>query len=124
MKKILVLESEKEIAEAIALILEAEFNCKVIRVYRPPEAIAMIEQFHPDLLTTCLSFPDIDGIEFISHIRKRWSKEELPIIIISMFDSHEVLNRKSDLMHLVNGYFTKPFKPDKLINAIERIFCK
>lgn len=125
MKKILVFNAEKEIAEGIALVLEAEFNCKAIRVYQKDEAFKIITQFKPDLVIGCMTTMIGGGIEWVRRLRQQCPKSQLPIILIGNPDEEEISpEEREDLKQLVDYMLDCPFRPNALISAVETSFYK
>lgn len=50
---------------------------------RPEEAIPQILQKKPDLVITDLNMPNISGLELTREIRKKFSRQEMPILMIT-----------------------------------------
>ena len=68
------------------------------------EALAKFEQFHPDLVITDLSMPNMDGVELTRALRQLG---DVPIIVLSVReqDASKVLALDSG----ADDYITKPF---------------
>ncbi len=78
------------------------------------EIIENLKKF--DFCLLDMQMPRLDGRALTASIRKHYSKEELPIIVLSsMGDS--VLNEQDKLW---NSYLTKPVKPTKLLEVIQQ----
>lgn len=69
----------------------------------------------PDVIITDLEMPNVDGIELISWIRNNTDTHNLPIIVVS---SHMNLEKLFS-SHNIQGFLSKPFKDDDLINQID-----
>lgn len=67
-----------------------------------------------------MQMPETDGIEIAEAIRNKWSKTELPLVLLSSI--HEVENKKHK--NLFNLYLKKPVKQSQLIINLERLFQK
>ena len=125
MKKILVFNAKKEVAEGIALVLEAEFNCKAIRVYQRDEAFKIITQFKPDLVIGCMTTMICGDIDWVRRLRQKCPKSQLPIILIGNPDEEEISQEEQgDLKQLVDYVLDCPFRPNALISAVETSFYK
>lgn len=125
MKKILVFNAEKEIAEGIALVLEAEFNCKALRTYNKDDAFKIITQFKPDLVIGCMTNMIGGDIDWVRRVRQQCSKEQLPIILIANQAENELTpQEQEELEKLVDYRLDCPFKPNALLSAVETSFYK
>jgi CheY-like chemotaxis protein len=82
MKRILVVDDE----EAIRLLYReelAEAGYQVDLAADGIEALRMVEQSRPDLMTIDLRMPGMDGIELLAKVRAK--HRDLPIIICSAY---------------------------------------
>ena len=86
-QKIMVVDSDKSIAQMIALYLGKE-NFETRIVYDGNEALKEFETFSPDLITLALFLTGVDGYQVCTRIR---SISRVPIIIIST--KNEVFNK-------------------------------
>lgn len=63
-EKILVIEDEKKIGDAIVYALKKEgYNVHV--VYRGDEALRVLNDFHPDAIILDVMLPGMDGYEIL-----------------------------------------------------------
>ena len=115
MKKILVVEDEKNIRDTLKDILSLN-GYKVFTAQNGKEGIEMATEELPDLIVSDVMMPEMNGYELIENIRKMEKFASIPFIF---------LTAKSDIDSLRNGmmlgaddYIVKPFKAKELINAI------
>lgn len=121
MQKILVVEDEKEIAEAIKIYLEEE-GYEVIICLNSEKAISLFKQNEFQLVLLDIMMPKVDGITLARQIRKTSS---VPIIFISA--KSESTDKITGLNAGADDYITKPFEPLELIARIKaniRRYCK
>jgi DNA-binding NarL/FixJ family response regulator len=78
------------------------------------ELIQKMEVNRPDVLLMEISMPDVDGINIISLLRKKY--EQLKIIIISVVDEQEVINKIMEMG--ANAYLSKNALPEEIYLAI------
>lgn len=80
------------------------------------EAVAACDEWAPDLVLMDLRMPEMDGREAIHRIRTRYSKDQLPIIVVtaSAFESE----REQVLAGEANDYVRKPFKANEILCKI------
>ncbi len=87
----------------------------------PGEILKKIDRLNEfDFGIMDMQMPETDGIEITEAIRNKWSKTELPIVLLSSI--HEVENEKHK--NLFNLYLKKPVKQSQLIINLERLFQK
>lgn len=121
MQRILVVEDEKEIAEAIKIYLEEE-GYEVIICLNSEKAISLFKQNEFQLVLLDIMMPKVDGITLARQIRKTSS---VPIIFISA--KSESTDKITGLNAGADDYITKPFEPLELIARVKaniRRYCK
>ncbi|MEW6515914.1 MAG: hypothetical protein AB1439_03265 [candidate division FCPU426 bacterium] len=121
MKKILVFDQNQEVADGLAMVLESEFKCKAMRVHEREDALRLIEQFRPELLVAaCASAKSEIELDWLRQIRRRWSKQELPIILIGTQICKPFMeNIPQDLPEMIDTLLPRPFRPNELLSAVE-----
>jgi len=83
----------------------------------PAKAIARLRSERPDIILTDLNMPDISGIELTKEVRKRYSKEQLPIVMVTT--QHEDRDNRAAYDAGINGILRKPFSEAQIKNVIE-----
>jgi two-component system alkaline phosphatase synthesis response regulator PhoP len=118
MKKILVVEDEKNIRELIEFNLEnAGFS--VVKAVDGREALDKLNN-EIDLIVLDLMLPEIDGMEVCRHIRQDDKLRKIPIIMLTA--KGEEVERILGLEMGADDYMTKPFSPRELIARVKAIF--
>ena len=112
MKKILLVEDNKEIHELIKNVLEKE-RYIVINAYSGTEALIILEKEKIDLILLDLMLPGINGEEIIKKIKN------IPIIVISAKISKE--DKINSLLIGANDYITKPFSLMALVSKVNAL---
>ena len=110
MKKILIVEDDKDIHSLIKSILKKE-NYEVISAYSGTEALLLIEHNNIDLILLDLMLPGINGEEIVEKVKN------IPIIVISAKMSSE--DKVNLLIGGANDYITKPFDTNELLARIK-----
>lgn len=118
-KKILVIDDEKHIAEAIKLNLKMLGHEVVVGV-NGLEGLNWWKEFSPDLVIVDLMMPEIDGIGVITEIRKRDLK--IPILVISAKD--QVKEKIRCLSLGVDDYLSKPFDLVEFLLRVDRLLTR
>ncbi len=112
MKKILIIEDDKDINQMLSKLLKIN-NYDVLNAYSGTEGV-LIHNKDIDLILLDLMLPGKSGEEIISELQE---KKVVPIIVISSI--HEV-DKKLDMFNLgADDYITKPFNNDELLARIK-----
>ena len=105
---ILVVDDDREIVGAIAILLEKE-GYRVIRAYNGMEALDRVMDPAVQLLLIDVMMPRLDGLSAVMRIRDR---RNLPIIVLSA--RSEETDKILGLSVGADDYVTKPFRPQIL----------
>jgi DNA-binding response OmpR family regulator len=118
-KKILVIDDEKHIAEAIKLNLKI-LGHEVAVGINGLEGLNWWKKFNPDLVIVDLMMPEIDGIGVITEIRK--SDPQIPILVISA--KNQAQSKIRCLSLGVDDYLSKPFNLDEFLLRVDRLLTR
>ena len=116
MKKILVIEDEKNIQNIIKEFLESA-KYEVNTADDGLEGINLIQNNNYDLVLLDIMMPKIDGFVVCEMIRKN---SNVPIIILTALTDEESQLKGFD--KLADDYITKPFSMPVVLKHIEAIF--
>ena len=118
-KKILIIDDEKHIAEAIKLNLRMQGH-DVLHAINGLEGLRFYSEYEPQLVIVDLMMPEIDGFGVITEIRKRDAK--IPILVIS---AKEQVKEKIKCLSLgVDDYLSKPFDLDEFLLRVDRLLTR
>jgi CheY-like chemotaxis protein len=92
-------------------------GCEPVLFEFPAEAIQRLQKEKPDLIFTDLNMPEISGVELTKAARAIYSKEELPIIMVTT--QNECQDNEAALKAGVNAILNKPFNEKMLRAAME-----
>ena len=116
MKKILVLDDEKAVAELIKLLLERN-GFEVTLAYDGIEGLGIISKVKPDLILLDVLMPRMDGFQFYKKIKEDKNTSGTPVLVMTargaMRDSFEGLG--------VESFLVKPFEPEELLAQVKKI---
>jgi HEAT repeat protein/ActR/RegA family two-component response regulator len=100
---------------------------KPVTFNRPEDAIPQIIQKKPDLVITDLNMPNISGLELTREIRKKYTRQDIPILMIttqSDFVEEDNTDIKIDDTVLtksgINKILHKPFTDEDFHKAVEK----
>lgn len=114
MKKILLVDDEKDIVEFLKYNLEQE-NFEVLVGYNGEEALEKISQ-KPDLVILDIMMPKMDGFEVCRRLRATPGFENVPVIFLTA-KSGEIDEIKG-LELGASDYIQKPISPKKLVARV------
>ncbi len=92
---------------------------------KPENAIPEIIQKKPDLIITDLNMPNISGLELTREIRKKYTRQEIPILMITT--QSDFVEEKGKDRHVndtiltksgINKVLHKPFTDEQFHNAV------
>lgn len=113
MNKILVVDDDREIVDAIEIYLNNE-GFEVLKAYDGMEALEIIADTDIDLIIIDIMMPRLDGIRATMKIRE---DKNIPIIILSA--KSEASDKVMGLNVGADDYVTKPFNPLELIARVK-----
>jgi CheY-like chemotaxis protein len=96
-----------------------EMKCRVVTAVNGEDALAVALLADPHLILMDIAMPVLDGIEATRLIRKQEKLKDVPIVILSAFDTDSFRQKAIDAG--VNGYFTKPVDFERLRGFIEKL---
>jgi DNA-binding response OmpR family regulator len=127
-KKILAVDDDPDILEALTMILESQ-GYQVVTATDGVEGLANLKAEMPDLMILDLLMPKMDGFAVCKELQDpRWAKyRKIPILILTSV-REEASRRRYELetgLELdVDDYVEKPFSPDILLERVERLVKK
>ena len=115
-KKILIVEDEKNIAQAHSIILK---DYKLFFAVDGEEALSMAEEHKPDLVVLDLMLPERNGYDVCFHLRQHPLLKSTKIVMVTA----KTLSTDEEKGVLVGAdhYIKKPFEPDDLRDAVSRL---
>ncbi len=126
--KILVVDDDPDILEAVTMILESQ-GYEVVTARDGIEGLAMLKAEHPDLMILDLMMPKMDGFAVCKELQDpRWSKhKDIPILILTSVREDASRRRyelETGLELDVDDYLEKPMAPDVLLKRVSTLIEK
>lgn len=116
MKKILLIEDNKEMRENTAEILELA-NYEVITAPNGKAGVEKAANEIPDLIICDIMMPDLDGYGVLYLLGKNQATAGIPFIFLTA--KAEKADLRNGMSMGADDYLTKPFEEMELLNAIE-----
>lgn len=118
MKRILIVEDDRDIVELVRYNLEQE-GFQVSAVGDGSSGLAQIRKSPPDLLILDLMLPKFSGLEVCKAVRREPALNRLPILMLTA--RGEESDRVVGLELGADDYVTKPFSPRELMARIKAL---
>ena len=123
--KILVVDDDPDILDAVTLILESQ-GYEVVTARDGIEGLANLKAEQPDLMVLDLMMPRMDGFAVCKELQDpRWSKyREIPILILTSVREEASRRRyelETGLALDVDDYVEKPMSPDVLLKRVSTL---
>ena len=118
MKRILVIEDDKDIVELVKYNLEKD-GFQVTTTGDGASGLIQIRKAPPDLLVLDLMLPKLSGLEICKEARKDPALNRLPILILTA--KGEEADRVVGLELGADDYVTKPFSPRELAARVKAL---
>jgi len=124
-KKILVVDDDTDVLEALTMILERR-GYQVVTAQDGIEGLAYLRAEKPDLMILDLMMPKMDGFGVLKELREpRWSEFKNVPILVQTAVREEASRRRYELetgVELgVEDYIEIPVSPDILLQRIEKL---
>ncbi|MBM2825032.1 MAG: DNA-binding response regulator [Dehalococcoidales bacterium] len=115
--RVLLIEDDHEIIEAITLVFQIRWpEAKVISTRLGRKGIELVESEAPDIVILDLGLPDINGFEVLRQVRLF---SRVPIIILTVrADEADVVK---GLEWGADDYITKPFRQLELLSRVKAL---
>lgn len=114
--KVLIVDDIPENIQTLGEMIK-DFDLDVKIAEGGQEAIDIIDSCTPDIILLDLMMPRVNGWDVIDHVRKKYSKNEMVIIVVSLLNNKDNIDECYELG--VNDYITKPVIKARLTSAIE-----
>ena len=114
--KVLIVDDIPENIQNLGEMIK-DFDLDVKIAEGGEEAIEIIDSFTPDIILLDLMMPHVNGWDVIDYVRKKYSKNEMVIIVVSLLNNKDNIDECYELG--VNDYINKPVIKARLTSSIE-----
>lgn len=114
--KVLIVDDIPENIQTLGEMIK-DFDLDVKIAEGGQEAIDIIDSYTPDIILLDLMMPHVNGWDVIEHVREKYSKNEMVIIVVSLLNNKDNIDECYELG--VNDYITKPVIKARLTSSIE-----
>ena len=118
-KKILAVDDSKTMRDMVAFTLK-NAGFEVVQAHDGEDAVRMLDiHGEVDLVITDLNMPNMDGFALVDHLRGSMKHKNVPILMLTTESDAEKKQRGRS--GGATGWIVKPFNPDKLIEAVNKV---
>ena len=127
-EKILVVDDDPDILDALTMILESQ-DYQVVTAMDGIEGLATLKAERPDLMIVDLLMPKMDGFAVLKELQDgRWSNyRQIPIMVLTSV-REEASRRRYELETAtelnIDEYVEKPISPDILLERLGKLLKK
>jgi len=114
-KKILIVEDNKDVRDGISQYLKIE-KYIVLPAGDGVDALKILETFTPDIIVSDINMPRMDGIELYKNVRQNKQWVTIPFLFLTADNSPQSIRLGRELG--VEDYLTKPIRPKDLVKTI------
>jgi two-component system, LytTR family, response regulator len=113
--RVLVIDDEPPARKKLTMLLRKEPDIEIVgEASNGIEAVAAIEESHPDVIFLDIQMPGMNGFEVLEAV----DRERMPLVVfVTAFDQHAV---KAFEVHAVD-YLLKPFDQARLQSCLARL---
>jgi len=118
-KKILIVEDEKELMLGLATLLKSQ-GYLIIAANDSLFGISLAHKEKPDLIILDLGLPAGGGFYVLENLKNSVGTFDIPVLILTAQQGLDLEERAKQMG--VVAYFHKPFDPEILLSQIKEIF--
>ena len=115
--RILIVEDHPTMREAMRLVLEGE-GFDIDEASDGDQALAAVHEDAPDLVLLDMSIPGTAGPDVLAAVKSDPATSEVRVIVVTATGEE---GRAAAMASGADHYFTKPFSPIALLQAVEEV---
>jgi two-component system, OmpR family, alkaline phosphatase synthesis response regulator PhoP len=116
-KTVLVADDEPSVRRLVSRML---VDYDVIEAENGREAVDMARIHRPDVIFMDMMMPEVDGLSACCEIKADEGTSDIPVVMLTGI-SYDLNKKFSEDVFGANGYVTKPFTRESLLQELERL---
>ena len=117
MKKVLIIEDEKHVADAQRMILEEYYHTRV--AHDGETGLKMAKTVKPDLIVLDLMLPKRGGYDVCFNLRQDEVLRNVKILMVTA--KNQPIDKDKGVLVGADDYLTKPFEADDFLNRVHSL---
>ena len=117
-KKILVIDDSASLRQVVSIALKGA-GYEVIEAADGRQALDRLDDNRVHLAICDVNMPVMDGIAFVTEVKKRPANRFLPIIMLTT-ESRETRKQEGQMAG-AKAWVVKPFRPEQILNAVAKL---
>ncbi len=112
------IDDSKAVQRQVQMTLELE-GYDILAITEPARALTTLVRRRPQVILMDINMPDIDGYELCRMLRQSRQLKDVPIVMLTGRDG--LIDRLRAQLVGANSYLTKPFAPQQLTQAVQKL---
>jgi len=117
-KTVLIADDEPAVRKLVRRMLDKDYD--VIEAENGTEAVNLAGSLRPDIIFMDMMMPKVNGLSACYAIKANENTKEIPVVMLTAV-SYELNKRLSEDVLGANGYMTKPFTRESLLEEMGRL---
>ncbi|MFO7773565.1 MAG: response regulator [Dehalococcoidia bacterium] len=117
-KTVLIADDEPAVRKLLCRMLDSDYN--VIEAQNGRQAVNMACSHRPDIVFMDMMMPEVDGLSACYAIKANENTREIPVVMLTAI-SYDLNKKLSEDVAGANGYLTKPFTRESLLEEMRRL---
>ncbi|CAN5231611.1 hypothetical protein BH09SUM1_BH09SUM1_14780 [soil metagenome] len=118
--RILIIDDETGNIRLLEMMLDDEHYSNVRSLMDPREAVAVYDEFHPDIILLDLHMPHVDGFQVMGLLKERVTcGAHVPILVLTADIASQTKRRA--LEHGATDFLTKPFDHTEVLLRVRNL---
>jgi two-component system response regulator NreC len=118
MISIVLADDHRIVREGVRALLESEPDFRVLSEARDgPEAVRMVERYHPDVLLLDLVMPGMNGLEVTKEVRQRFPDTHVVVLTMHANEAYVLEALEAG----AQGYVIKDSSFEELMHAVREV---
>lgn len=122
MKKILIIDDERDICLLIKQNLELSGEYKVIVAHNGRDGISAARHEKPDLVLLDIIMPGVSGFDVLKELKTKDETCSIPVVMLTAIGTEEAKEKARSLYN--EDYLVKPVRTDDLKVKIEEVLSR
>ncbi|TKG89616.1 response regulator [Puteibacter caeruleilacunae] len=115
--KLLLVDDNKDIRDFLEKLLKNHFDLQLAEDGQ--QALAVMENYRPDLIISDVMMPVMDGYEFCQKVKANFETSHIPVILLTAKTT--VADQVEGFEYGADAYVLKPFEPKLLLARVKSL---